>query len=167
MDTADLWKFCIILTPHSEISLSAGTEGDAATYQLSWRQKSIFKGQMKRLVVHYFVCAICWRIKILQKAREWFVAVTQNELGTQKRANPPHWFRNGYRAKHHSPYFIGFLSLLWEGRSLYSRGLLAPSHLVLQKLNRWQRNTGGRLQFLPFFNSKYRTTIRKWKNKTT
>lgn len=42
-------------------------------------KKSIFKGQMKGLVVHYFACAICWRIKILQNAGEWFVAATEND----------------------------------------------------------------------------------------
>lgn len=41
-DTADLWKFCIILTHDSEVRLSSGTKGEAATYQLSWRERDQF-----------------------------------------------------------------------------------------------------------------------------
>ena len=116
-DTTDLWKFCIILTHDSEVSLSSGTEGEAATYQLSWRERSIFKGQMKGLAVHYFVCATHRRTKILQKAREWFVAVTEDNRWTENREKEKSSTliqKLCYRAKHLAPYFISFFSLLWE-----------------------------------------------------
>lgn len=119
-DTADLWKFCIILTHDSEVSLSPGTEGEAATYQLSWRERSIFKGQMKGLAVHYFVCAIHWRIKILQKAREWLVEDDRWTKHTEKKKSSALIQKLCWRAKQLLPYFISFLSLLWEEDTVFS-----------------------------------------------
>lgn len=40
---------------------------------------------MKGLAVHYLVCAMHGRIKILQKAREWFVAITEDNGWTENR----------------------------------------------------------------------------------
>lgn len=149
-DTADLWKFCIIWNPDSEVNHSSGTEGDAAPYQLSWRQKSIFKGQMKGLAVHYFVCAVHWRINVLQKARKCFVAVTEEDRWTKERKEVLYTDSETLTDQnilHH----ISLASFPYcRRRAQYFHYFLAANDLEFWKLSKWQRNAEGRLFFFFF-----------------
>lgn len=151
-DTVDLWKFCIIWTPNSEVNHSSGTEGDAAPYQLSWRQKSIFKGQMKGLAVHYFVCAVHWKINILHKARKWFVAVTEEDRWTKERKGEVLYTVSETLTDQNNLHHISLASFPYQGRrrAEYFHCFLAASDLEFWKLSKWQRNAEGRLDFFFF-----------------
>lgn len=150
--TADLWKFCIIWTPDSEVNRSSGTEGDAAPYQLSWRQKSIFKGQMEGLAVHYFVCAVHWRINVLQKARKWFVAVTEEDRWTKERKGEVLCTGAETLTDQNNLHHISLASFPWCGRrAQYFHCFLAASDLEFWKVGKWQRNAKERLDFFFFF----------------